>query len=135
MTAPAATFPAFDGSAHSPTRTTRMPALPDDIFQRKMSHRILRNAQDAINEYKKAANLEGRLSAEAGFYALAIDLLREIRRFDLVSDFEAHLQTVLAEAQAVKPMRIHEPKAPPLPESALRKAAGPDSAQKRKKRS
>lgn len=87
--------------------------IPQDLFRRKLAHRLLQQAVDAIAEFDNAAQLDFQVAADAGYYTLAAVICAKIKRPDLVREFERLANDAVARGQSAKPMRVHQKKKKP----------------------
>ena len=95
-------------------------SIPPELYRRKMAHRQLVKAIKAIQEYRDAVRMDYQVAADAGFYALAAMLARDVKRGDLVYEYEQKARECITEAASARPMRVHQKRAPKRPRRSSR---------------
>lgn len=94
--------------------TPQMPTVPPELFRRRMTARILEDAEGAINKLEQALLADTAAAATAARYHIAAQVMGILHREDLMQDFLRLRNESIRQAQSLEPMRHREKRKPKL---------------------
>lgn len=80
-------------------------AVPEDIYRRRMTHRLLQRALEAVTKFYRNSELDYPAAQEAGLYAIMAMVASIARRPDLATEFRRATQEAIARVTSAPKMR------------------------------
>lgn len=97
-----------------PEPTGPMPLVPPEIFRRRMTARLLEDAEESIQKLEQALLADNAGAASASRYHLAAVIAGILHDDDLQQHFLKRRNEAIQQARNIQPMRHREKRKPPL---------------------